>query len=121
MAKTHSYLGAGSAQDRQKLIRLERGATDQPAIHIRHREQVRGIARLDAATVENAGGGRNFSIPLADPRPDEGVHLLRLLGCSVAPGADRPHRLVGNHALSERTRATELEHRIELPRDDLAG
>src|SRR6478609_8814212 len=108
-------------QDRQKFIRLERGATDQPAVDIRHREQFRRVTRFDTATVEDARRGGDFSIPLADPGADEGVYLLRLLGRRVAPGPNRPHGLVSDHTRSECASPTELEHRIELTSNDLIG
>src|SRR5262249_29388840 len=106
-------------QDRQELIRLERGATDQPAIDIGHRKYICRIARLDAAAVEDARRAGNFSIPLPDPRPDESVDLLRLIGRCVTSRADGPDRLVGDHAGPERACAAELEHRIELTSDHL--
>ena len=48
IGKTHSSR-SGSGQDCQELIRLQRGATDQTAVDIRHREQLDRIAGLDAA------------------------------------------------------------------------
>src|SRR6059058_4510720 len=111
---------SGSGQDAQKLIRLQRRATDQTAVDVRHGEELRRVTGLDAASVEDAGGGRNSSIPGADAGADEGVHFLRLVGRRVAAGADRPHRLVGDHALLEPARPAKLEHHIELPRDHLA-
>src|SRR5215831_1394139 len=71
--------GPGGGQDRQEFVGLERGATDQSAVDVRHREQLGRVARLDAATVEDARGGRDSSIPGGDAGADEGVHLLGLL------------------------------------------
>src|SRR5437879_3330734 len=110
---------SGSGQDAQKLIRLQRRATDQTAVDVRHGEEFRRVTGLDAAAVEDAGGGRNPRIPGADAGADEAVHFLRLVGRRVAAGADRPHRLVGDHALLEPARPAKLEHHIELPRDHL--
>src|SRR5579862_6567759 len=56
-------LTRGSRQNRQELIRLERGSADQSSIDVRHREQLRRIACLDAAAIENARSGGNSSIP----------------------------------------------------------
>ena len=38
----------------QKLIGAQRGAAHQPAVHIRHREQLGRIRGFDAAAVQNA-------------------------------------------------------------------
>src|SRR6476661_10359849 len=43
--------------DRQKFIGIERCATHQGAVDVRHREQHGGVARLDAATVHYAHVG----------------------------------------------------------------
>src|SRR6202043_2643819 len=75
IGKTHSSQSA-SGQDCQELIRLQRGATDQTAVDVRHREQLGRIAGLDAAAIKNARGGSNSSIPGPDPRPYERVHVL---------------------------------------------
>src|SRR6202140_3341751 len=101
IGKTHSSQ-SGSGQDCQELIRLQRGATDQTAVDVRHREQLRRIAGLDAAAVKNARGGRDSSIPGPDAGADELVYILRLLGRGVAAGADRPPRVVGHYTQLER-------------------
>src|SRR5262249_14365257 len=62
IANSH-LLGPGGGQDRQEFVGLERGAPDQAAVDVRHREQFRRVARLDAATVEDARGRGNSSIP----------------------------------------------------------
>src|SRR5438105_2997756 len=118
IGKTHSSR-SGSGQDCQELIRLQRGATDQTAVDIRHREQLGRIAGLDAAAIKNARGGGDSSIPGPDTGADELVRILRLLGCGVATGADRPHRLVGHHARLERAGTAQLQHHIELTGDHL--
>src|SRR5256714_10962858 len=61
IGKTHSSR-SGSGQDCQELIRLQRGATDQTAVDIRHREQLGRIAGLDAAPIKNARRGGNYRI-----------------------------------------------------------
>src|SRR5207244_12676459 len=98
----------------QKLRRLQRLATAQTAVDVRHGEEFRRVTGLDAAAVEDAGGGRNSSIPGADAGADEGVHFLRLVGRRVAAGADRPQRLVGDHALPEPARPATLRPHIAL-------
>src|SRR5437879_7477074 len=116
IAKTASSR-SGSGQDCQELIRLQRGATDQTAVDIRHREQLVRIAGLHAASIENARGGSDSSIPRPDTGADELVHILRLLGCGVATGADRPHRFVGHHAQLECAGTAQFQHHIELAGD----
>src|SRR5207237_6056867 len=75
IGKTHSSR-SGSGQDCQELIRLQRGATDQTAVDIRHREQLGRIAGLDAAAIKNARGGGDSSIPGPDTGADELVRIL---------------------------------------------
>src|SRR5580693_10624456 len=74
---------SGCGQDCQELISLERGATDQTAVYIRHCEQLRRITGLDAAAIEDTCGSGNSSITGRNPGADEGVHVLRLLGGGV--------------------------------------
>src|SRR5437667_148252 len=81
-------------EDGQKFVRLERGATDQAAVDIGHCKQFGRIAGLHAPAVENTRGSGNSSIPGRDPRTDERMDVLRLLGRGIAPCADRPHRLI---------------------------
>src|SRR5580658_3074314 len=119
--KTHPSSGPGSRQDRQKFVRLERSATDQTAVDVGHRKQLGGVTGLDTAAVENARSGRDSSIPGRDPPPDESVYFLGLLRGGIAPGADGPHRLVGDDAVLQSTRAAQLQHHFQLPRDHLAG
>src|SRR5580698_506385 len=120
IGKTHSSSGRGG-QDCQELISLKRGATDQPAVDVRHREQLGRVTGLHTAAIKNACGGRNSSIPGPDPGADEGMHLLRLLGAGGAPGTDRPHRLVGHDRLLEACRAAQFQHHLELAGDDFPG
>src|SRR3984893_1456235 len=93
---THSSQ-SGSGQDCQELIRLQRGATDQTAVDVRHCEQLGRLARPDAAAIKNARDGRDSSIPGRDAGADELVHILRLLGRGGAAGADRPYWFVSHH------------------------
>src|SRR4051812_24788970 len=63
----------GRAQDGEKVLRHQRRTADQPAVHVRHGEDRRGVVRLDAAAVQDRRA-------LEDPLADERVHRLRLLG-----------------------------------------
>src|SRR4051812_44370512 len=49
-----SLVRPGRSQDREKFVGLERGAADEPAVDIGHREQLRRITGLDAAAIQNA-------------------------------------------------------------------
>ena len=83
------------------------------------REQFRRIAGLDAAAVEDTRGGGNFSIPRRQPRPDEGVHVLGLLGGRGAAGADRPAPAHRPPPPAEGARAAAVQDRVQLPGDHL--
>src|SRR5438270_11483411 len=82
------------AQDRQKIHRHPRRAADQAAIDVRHRENRGSVLRLDATAVKNRRLHRYA-------RAQKSMNFLRLLGRRVAAGADRPYRLVGEHAALE--------------------
>ena len=77
----------------------------------------RGIAGLDAAAVQDAQAGGDFSILRRHPPADEGVHLLRLLGRRRPPGADGPDRLVGDDGArpGPRRRTARAPHRAAAP------
>jgi len=87
----------GRSDNRQELFGLERCAADQSAVDVGHRKDIPSVAGLDAAAVQNAQPGRNFSILAGDPLTNEIMHFLGLLGGCRAPGADRPDRLVSDH------------------------
>src|ERR1700733_12283843 len=96
-------------------------AADQSTVDVRHREELRRVDCLNAAAVKNARPGADFSIPGRQLRADESMHLLGLFGAGVASGADGPDGLVGEDGLGECLDTGELQHRFELPRDDLVG
>ena len=74
------------------------------------------VVRLDAAAVDHvavvAGVGAE---PLAQPRADVGVRLARLLRRGVAAGADRPHRLVGQHQRRHLVPGEPVQAGLDLP------
>src|SRR5665213_1649910 len=78
-----------------KLISAQRSATYQPTIHIGHAKQLRRIAGLDAATVEDTQMARHLSILGVDSTAQKRVHGLGLVRRRRAPRADGPHRLIG--------------------------
>ena len=80
---------------------LQRRAADQPAVDVRHREQRRRVVRLDAAAVQQRDVRRACR---RQPRAQRRVHRLRLLRRGRPPGADRPHRLVGDDQPRRRIR-----------------
>src|SRR5579859_3393120 len=100
-----------------KLIGAQRSATDQTAIHVGHREQLRGIAGLYAAAVENPQMARYLSILRVNPIAQEGVHFLRLLRRGRAARPDGPHRFIGENRLRKAADPVHRDHGIELPGD----
>src|SRR5688572_22000579 len=42
---------ASGGDDREELFGLQRGAADEPAVHVGHRKKLRGIRGFDAAAV----------------------------------------------------------------------
>ncbi len=84
----------------QERIGLQRGAADQGAVDVGEGHQALDVVGLDAAAVEDAQRVRDgLAVLRGDPRADEGVDLLGLLGGRDLAGADRPDRLVGDHHL----------------------
>ena len=79
-----SSVGARAA-DRLERREVERGATDERAVHVRQPEENLGVVRLDRAAVEH---GRRVQ------RLHEGVGRLRDLRCRGLPRADGPDGLV---------------------------
>src|SRR6202035_2675757 len=78
-----------------KLISAQGSATYQSAIHVGHVEQLRGIAGLDAAAVEDPQMARHLSILRMNSIAQEQVHLLRVLRRGRTPGSDAPQGFVG--------------------------
>ena len=62
----------------------------------------RDIVRLDAPAVDDVAvfGGVGAE-PLAQPAANVRMRFLGLRGRGVPPGADRPHRLVGDDQLGD--------------------
>src|SRR5205807_6112392 len=107
--------------DRDKVLCRERSPTDQAAVDVGHREQLGGVAGLDAAAVENRQIPRQPLIPRADSRADECVHVLSLLRRRVPSRADRPHRFVGEHGVRQSSNPGGIEHRVELTAHPVFG
>src|SRR5258708_13230322 len=78
-----------------KLIGAQGSATYQTAIHVGHREQLRGVAGLYAAAVKDPQMARYLSILRVNAIAQEGVHLLRLFRRGGAARPDGPDRLIG--------------------------
>ena len=72
------------------------------------------MSGLHRAAVEDPNRVAGRLVALGDQRADEGDRLLGLLGGRVAPGADRPDRLVGDHDLGEAARRTLGQVGLEL-------
>src|SRR5688500_10271453 len=107
--------------DLEEVGRVERRATDQPAVHIRLRKQLEGVAGLHAAAVEEPQRARDSSIARRDFATQEAVRLPRLPRARGPPGADRPDRLVGDDHALERSDPRPVEQRIELAAEHRLG
>src|ERR1700728_3423122 len=107
--------------DLLKLIGAQGSAAYQSAIHVGHREQLRGIAGLDAAAVKDPQMARHLSILCVNTIAQVGVHRLRLLRRGRAPRTDGPYRLVGKNGLREASDPMHRNDGIELPSDDRFG
>src|SRR5581483_6975724 len=89
--------------DRVEFLSVERGAADQTAVDIRHREQPGRVAALHAAAVQNRRLHRTALCGHAASH--ERMHRLRLLGRCRLAGTDRPYRLVGQYDACHALRA----------------
>src|SRR5579875_1460591 len=78
----------------KKIGRLQRGAADQAAVDVGLREQVRGVAGLDAAAIDDAGRVGDFSIGAGELATQQRVDLLGLFRAGGTAGADGPDRFV---------------------------
>ena len=94
--------------NRRKVLPLQAGAADQPAVHIRLTEQFNGIARFDAPPVQNMQGAARpfaeavYQVEVANPDHfGMGVHSMTVDG----------HPLQGNVAPFFRDWET---HRVEV-------
>src|SRR3954466_898138 len=95
--------------DGEEILRHQRCAAYQPAIHVRHRKNRRRIVRLHTAAIEDRRA-------LEDPLADQRVHRLRLFRRRRAARADRPDRLVSHHRPGKRLDSRRRQHFIQLPR-----
>ena len=75
-----------------KVVRLERGASDEAAVDIFHCEQFSGIRGLAAASVEDSSLLSSLFAELAGKHlADVGVDFLGLLGGSGLARSDSPY------------------------------
>src|SRR6185436_9624405 len=65
--------------DRDEVLRHERSPADQPAVDVRHRKQIPGVAGLDAAPVQDRQALGELLVARSEARPDECVNVLGLL------------------------------------------
>src|SRR5690554_5846155 len=98
-------------RDRPKIAGVEAGSPDEGAIDVLDTEQLRRVCRLNGAAVENPGG-LALRHTIAQEPADVCMDLRHLAGRRRPAGADRPHRLVGDHQIGAahtvRQRAFEL-------------
>src|SRR5215468_12376472 len=93
--------GGGDPADLRELVAVQAGAADQGAVDVRLGDDAVGVGRLDRPAVEDADAvGEPTGVQLREPGPDLAAHLLRVLRRGDLAGADRPHRLVGDHDVS---------------------
>src|SRR5258708_29292781 len=62
--------------DRDEVLRHQRSPADQPAVHLRHRQQPGGVVWLDAAAVQDRHVPAQRPVARSEPRADECLHLL---------------------------------------------
>src|SRR5664279_4243676 len=89
----------GRSADGDKVLGVQRRATDQAAIDVGLGKQRRGVVGLDAAAVED--GNVRRTVP-GEHRPQADVHALRFGWSRRLAGADGPHGFVGNDAANDR-------------------
>src|SRR6185369_8804686 len=112
-----SLLRARGLGDFRKAFGVQGGAAHQRAVDVRAGEQARGVVRLHASAIQDAGNLGQLGAGLLELRADRGVHLLRLLVGRDLAGANRPDWLVGDHA--EAGLLVQLGHdRFELAEHD---
>src|SRR5262249_20393236 len=101
--------------------RIEARTTHERAVDVRLGHERIDVLGLHAAAVEDADalGGRRRGAR-ADLAADGVVDLLRLRGRGRATGADRPHRLVGDHAGGDLVGAEVGEGGVDLAGDHRA-
>ena len=93
-----TLLIARGFDDLGEAARVEAGAADERAVDVGLAHEFAGILRFHAAAVLNPHSlGCGLIGHFAQGVANERVRFLRLLGCCIAPGADRPDRLVRNH------------------------
>ena len=106
------------AADRHEIVRHQRSPADQAAIHVRHREQLRGIRRPSRCRRRGCASSPPLGHPVGDAPAYERMHRLRLLRSRGFARADRPNRFVGDHALPVPAHPPD-QHRIQLRRRPL--
>src|SRR5689334_4950501 len=105
--------------DPDELFGVETRPADQRAVDVGLLHDAGHVAVLDRAAVDDADPvGRAAGVLLGQPRPDRPDDLLGVLRRGRLAGADRPHRLVGDHDLLDLVglhlvqRAVELAQRV---------
>lgn len=111
----------GRVTDGNEILRGQRSPPDQPAIDIRHREEVRRIIPGHTPPIQNPYIGSNCGIASGNPVADEGMHLLRLLWRRRSAGTNSPQRLVCQDGATQYLGAEAADNCIQLPTDDVFG
>src|SRR4029450_13180526 len=103
----------------EEIFGLEGGASDQGPLDLGHLQKLRGIGRLDRATIEDAGAlttrTKAFTQALAEKCGD----LSHVGWCGRQSGSDCPHRLIGDHQLCRRGAIRERSRELAANHLDL--
>ena len=103
-----------SAADRQEIASLQRRTADQAAIDVGLANQLLGIVRLHAATVQNLYFIRHGLIKAGEFATNKGMYFLRLIRRCGLAGTDRPDRLIRNNASRDTIDARMFQDGVEL-------
>src|SRR3954451_16159107 len=106
----------------EKIVGIQTCPADQSAVDVRLREQFAGVARLDAAAVQNADLRGGFIIVSLGEQPAKiSVDFGRLLRTSDFSGADRPNRFVSDYCFRNIVRRNSRQRAFELTPNDGPG
>ena len=98
MILSNDYLSNRRGGDAEELVGFQTGAADQRSVDVRLGKQLAGVARLDAAAVQDSHlGGGSIIVSLRKQPAKVSMHLFRLLRRGDFSRADGPNRLVGDH------------------------